>query len=381
MMANFLICFHTPANEGYAIAPLEKTFFDVIKSVTKDEIHLGYKNFVKGKPSWFNEQTSNFLELDYDGIDELKGKEIVDYLRSNSIKYVLGFDLPIGSGLCKTFRQGGVNRIISYYGCPMSSINKGIKLLLKRIQIYFTNDKPDHLIFESFGMQKKATHGRGIKSDNTSVVRLGIDINEYSNINAYKYVHNILDIPANFKVIFYAGHMERRKGVDVIIKAAAELINKRDHNDLHFYICGNRLGEEKAFDSFYKDTKAENFITFGGYRNDLPEIMSGCTLGVIASTGWDSFPRSSLEMAISGLPLLVSDLPGLNETIVDGTTGFLFSPGDHMDLAEKIENLSENSNLCEKFSKNAVKRVLEEFTLEKQKERLIQVIQNIIQQH
>jgi len=175
--------------------------------------------------------------------------------------------------------------------------------------------------------------------------------------------------------------MEKRKGVDIIIKAAAELINKRDQNDLHFYFCGNRPGEEKIFDSLYKKTKAENFITFGGYSNDLPKIMSGCTLGVIASTGWDSFPRSSLEMAISGLPLLVSNLPGLNETIIDGTTGFLFIPGDHMDLADKIEKISENSYLSEKFSKNAAKRVLEEFTLEKQKERLVEVIQKIIRQH
>jgi glycosyltransferase involved in cell wall biosynthesis len=377
-MANFLICFHTPANEGYAIEPLEITFFDVIRSITHNEIHLSYNNYIKGKPNWLNEHSNNFFELDYNNINHNKQKELIDYLHNNNIHYVLALDLSIGSNICETFRKGGVKKIISYYGCPMSSINHGIKLLFKKIQVSLTRDKPDHLIFESYGMQKTATHGRGVNPDNTSIVRLGIDVKEFSNHNNQNYVHNILGITPHSKVIFYAGHMEKRKGVNVIIKAAAELINKRDHNDLHFLICGNRPGEEKVFDSFYKDTNAEKYITFGGYRNDLPKIMSDCTLGIIASTGWDSFPRTSLEMAFSGLPLLISNLPGLNETIIDGTTGFLFKPGDHMDLADKIEKLTIDNTLREQFSNNAVKRIHDEFTLDKQKKKLRKIIEKII---
>lgn len=377
-MANFLICFHTPANEGYAIEPLEKTFFDVINNVTEGEIHLAYSSYAKGRPKWVNNQTHHFLELDYKSISRTKRNEIIEYLRKHNINYVFALDLPIGGDLCRIFRKGGVKKIISYYGCPMSSINHGIKLVLKKLQVACTTDKPDHLIFESFGMQKTATHGRGVRFTNTSVVHLGIDIQEHSIVNSRNYVHETLGIPPDTKVIFYAGHMEERKGVHVIINAAVELINNRGKEDLHFLICGNRPGEEKGFDSLYKNTKAEKFISFGGYRNDLPEIMSDCTLGVIASTGWDSFPRTSLEMAFSGLPLLVSNLPGLNETIKDGSTGYLFKPGDHIDLANKIEELSSNNDLSREFSLNAIDRVRKEFTLEAQKNGLKNVVENLV---
>jgi len=144
-------------------------------------------------------------------------------------------------------------------------------------------------------------------------------------------------------------------------------------------------GEERPFDSIYKGTNPENHITFGGYREDIPNIMVYCFLGVIASTGWDSFPRSSLEMAAAELPILVSELPGLNETIDPGITGLRFQPKNHIDLANKIEYPSNNLAEREQLAKNAVIRVRENFSLEIQHEALLTEIKKIagrkIKQH
>ncbi|MCK5394568.1 MAG: glycosyltransferase family 4 protein, partial [Gammaproteobacteria bacterium] len=280
--------------------------------------------------------------------------------------------------VCKALKKGGVKKIISYWGAPMSSLNSGIKLFLKRLQVSFTRFKPDHFIFESYGMQKTATHGRGIAIGNASVVRLGIDASKFSENKSKSYVYSQLTIPEQRKIVFYAGHMEKRKGVDVIVKAAALLINDRAREDVHFLICGNRNNEEKVFDEYYKGTAAEDYITFGGYRDDIPDLMPGCYVAVIASTGWDSFPRSSLEMAAAGLPLLVSDLAGLNETVVQDETGLLFKTADAADLADNIASLLDAPERRESLSNKAVKRVNEEFTLDIQKQKLIQVIKQVM---
>jgi len=227
-------------------------------------------------------------------------------------------------------------------------------------------------------MQKTATHGRGVNANTTTVVRLGIDADKFSSHSEQSTAYKEFGIPKDRKIIFYAGHMEKRKGVDVIVKAAATLVNKRSRDDLHFLICGNRNKEETTFDHLYINTPAEDFITFGGYRNDIPELMSGCYAGVIASTGWDSFPRSSLEMAASGLPLLVSDLSGLNETIENTQTGLLFTPGDYLDLADKIEFLAENTETRNTYSRKGKDRVNNFFTLEIQKNNLIRTIRDAI---
>lgn len=379
-MSDFLICFHVQANAGYAIEPLEIAFFDVAASIIGDEghIHFGYKNFDNGTPRWLNGRTASLVELSYYDMNRTQLDRLSNYIQMNRIKHVLAFDLPVGARIIRAFRDGGVKNILSYYGAPMSSINHGIKLLIKRIQVMYTQDKPDYFIFESHGMQMTATHGRGINPKVTSVVRLGIDVENFSSNMDKTTVYKEFNIPAHRKIIFYAGHMEKRKGVDVIVKAAATLVNQRNRDDLHFLFCGNRPKEESVFQHLYKATPAEDHITFGGYRNDIPELMAGCYAAVIASTGWDSFPRSSLEMAAAGLPLIVSDIAGLNETIEDKQTGLLFTSGNHVDLADKLEFLADNTETRNAYSEKGKTRVKNNFTLEIQKNNLIRTISHAL---
>ena len=140
----------------------------------------------------------------------------------------------------------------------------------------------------------------------------------------------------------------------------------------------NLEGEKEKFDRYYKGTRAEDFITFAGYRDDIPRLMPGCYAGIIASTGWDSFPRSSLEMSAAGLPLIVSDMIGLNETVEDGRTGFLFSTGDFVQLADKVEHLLANPEERDMLSRNAVERVANNFTLADQRKNLLAVLSSAI---
>ena len=382
-MPDFLITFHVPANAGYAVEPLEKTIFGVLSEFlatrhTSSRIHLGYSNFSAGKPRWLSDDEVPLLELDYRKMSAEQSEALEHYLKRNSVKYVLAFDLSVGTPICQTFRRAGVEAIISYWGAPLSAINTGIKLLAKRIEMLFIRTKPSHFIFESYGMQRTATHGRGVSKCDTSVVKPGIDIERFTKQSDKSYIYRQLSIPPERKVLFFAGHMEQRKGVHVIIKAAAELINVRRHKDLHFVLCGDQPGEKDVFDGLYKGTIAERYITFGGYRNDIPQLLPGCYAGIIASTEWDSFTFSSMEMAAARIPLLISNLIGLNEAIVDQKTGLLFTPGDHIELADKIEYLVAHPYIRDEFGQNAFGRVKQEFTVEKQKAALLKVIESEI---
>jgi glycosyltransferase involved in cell wall biosynthesis len=156
--------------------------------------------------------------------------------------------------------------------------------------------------------------------------------------------------------------MEERKGVHIIIEAANELIRTRGRKDVHFLFLGNENSQEKRFGKRYLGTETEKFITFGGYRGDINQIHPSCYLGVIASTGWDSLTMSAVEIACSGLPLIVSNLQGLGETVEDGKTGYLFPAGDHIALADKIERLLDNPGLQNELGSNARRRVIVMFS-------------------
>jgi glycosyltransferase involved in cell wall biosynthesis len=60
-----------------------------------------------------------------------------------------------------------------------------------------------------------------------------------------------------------------------------------------------------------------------------------------------------MEALASGLPCLVSDIPGNKEWIEDGVNGWLFRDGDADDLAEKILQAIKSRRLFKKIGESA----------------------------
>jgi len=76
----------------------------------------------------------------------------------------------------------------------------------------------------------------------------------------------------------------------------------------------------------YAGLGINGWIRFCGYRDRLVQLYTSCFCGVIPSTGWDPFLRTSVEMAAAGLPVVASRLQGLPEAVLDKETGLLFEP-------------------------------------------------------
>jgi len=379
---NILVSFHTPVNAGYAMAKLERTFYDVMVEIcgSAENVFFSFTKYNGEHPISLPIEFSNVFELNPLKLNEQKYfGEILNLIKVKNINLALCFDLQVSGLLIDVLRKGNVEKVISYWGSTISSLNSGIKLLFKKIEVLLKQGKPDLFIFESESMRRYATHGRGISINRTKVIPTGVDTEELKpNVNYKNYVHEIFTIPDERKVAIYSGHMEERKGVHVIIDAFKYLIENILDNDWHLVVCGNRPGEEQVFLGMMKDHKALKHVTFAGYRDDLPKILPSCDLGVIASTGWDSFPMSALEMASCGLPVLASALQGLVETIEDKKTGLLFPPGDYKELARLLNELgkSDNGKLVE-MSIAARKRILDNLSLNIQKNRLIKTINNL----
>ena len=172
--------------------------------------------------------------------------------------------------------------------------------------------------------------------------------------------------------------MEERKGVATLVHAARDLYDRFDRRDFHFLLLGTRDSEEQQYLDMLEGTDAREHVTFGGYRNDVEQILPGCYIGAIASTGWDSFTMSSLEIASCGVPLLVSRLQGLVETIAEGETGYAFTPGDYAELADHIAGLLDNPARRDRMGVNARQRILSGYTKQEQIDNLVDVVKRVV---
>jgi glycosyltransferase involved in cell wall biosynthesis len=300
-------------------------------------------------------------------------KQLACYAKQNKIDLVVTFDVQPVSPLFQPLHQAGVRTIVSYWGAPISSRMPFWKLALKRLQVAVSRSKLDGLIFESQAMADLAIYGRGVPRRMIDVVPLGVDTELFKPARS-DYVYRVLGVPRGRKVVIYSGHMEARKGVRTLIEAAIELLARRRRVDVCFLLCGNTADQSQEYERMYVGMNLDNLIRFGGYRSDLREIYPSCFCGVIPSTGWDSFPRTSVEMAASGLPVVASRLQGLPEAVLDRETGLLFEPGNARALADCLERLLDQPEYATQLGRAGRKRCECELNLQVQKERFRAVL-------
>lgn len=378
-MSGMMVLFHCESNPGYAASSHEHTFLDVATHFTGDisRVHYAYANLDRGMTPSLPEALTNVIQLRTRWTEPDRLRWIEEYVRENGITRLLGFDQPVSMPVFQALRAGGIKTFVSYWGAPMSSLNSGLKLWLKRLEVSARRYGPDHYVFQSEGMRDTAVKGRGIPRAKTSIVKTGIDTSKYAPDEAKRYyAHDSFNIPKDRDIIVFSGHMERRKGVHVILQAAHTIVRDLGCTNAHFLILGNRPGEKENFTDYLQDELVNDHITFGGYRNDLPCLLKSCALGMIASTEWDSFPMSSLEMAATGLPLLVSDLPGLNEAVTP-ETGRTFPVSDHLAAAEELKLLLENPQLRTTMGHHARQRVVEHYSRASQASALVKVFESL----
>lgn len=345
-----------------------------LSSAPTDPVHFAYPSteaVATSTPAW------PYLGFDQRRYSREDQTRLIEYIRRHQIDFVFLFDSQATRPLYRVLRSAGVRRIVAYWGAQISSENRGLRLLAKKVQFRLSPSKIDGLIFESKAMARLATHGRGVPANRTRVVPLGVDTERFSP-SVSDYAHEAFSIPRDQALVVYSGHMEARKGVATLVQAAIRLLRDRGRRDVTFLLFGNKNGDEEPHRLLFQGLDVEEHIRFGGYRTDLPSILPSCDIGVVPSSGWDSFPRSAIEMGACGLPLIVSDLGGLPETIVPGHTGLLFMPGNCEQLAHQLEVLLNDREYARRLGASGRLRCSEQFSLAAQGRNLQEAVKHFI---
>ena len=361
---------------SFAIVRLIGVFYEMAIRLAGDptNVHFAFTSVGDGRSSALPPSFDRVVEFDPAAPTVAAVERLAAYIRNARISTVFALDLPVDAPYLPALRQAGVRRLISYAGAPMSSINRGPKLVVKRLEVaFFRPSKPDVFIFESEAMRDSGVLGRGLSRSSTTVIHTGVDEQVFRPAaGPTSLVYSRFGIPADRRIVVYMGHLDRRKGVHVLMQAAGHVAQAMRRTDIHFLFLGDRKGEAERFSVQVADARDQ--VTFGGYQSDVPAILAGCYLGCIPSSGWDSFPMSSLEMQACGLPVVVSDLQGVPETMADGTTGTVVPAGDSNRLAAAIVDLVDDPARRNTMGVAARRRIESGLTRTHQIENLVRVV-------
>ncbi len=151
------------------------------------------------------------------------------------------------------------------------------------------------------------------------------------------------------------------KGIEVLLEAS-HLLAK--HDKLHFLLIGKNFDKE-PYTRLISASPMKERIHIAGYRNDVPELVAASNLIVLPSLADEGLPKTVLEGMALSIPSVVTTAGGCKELVVDNQTGFVVTPGNAREFAEKISTLVMDRNKAESMGLAASKKVRKEFTLEK----------------
>ncbi len=105
-------------------------------------------------------------------------------------------------------------------------------------------------------------------------------------------------------------------------------------------------------------------LRFLGQRFDVDRLLEAADFGVLPSRANEGFSNAILESMRAGLPMIVTDVGGNAEAVVDGETGIVVPPADPAGLAAALLRVAQDPALRRKLGEAGRERVATQFTLD-----------------
>jgi glycosyltransferase involved in cell wall biosynthesis len=225
-------------------------------------------------------------------------------------------------------------------------ILKWYKFALSGTEVIFQNEE-DLEYLESKKILSRA---------NPHVIRSsGVDVNRFIP-EYYKNESPIIGLPAR---------MVRAKGVGTFI-SAADILKREYSINARFVLAGDV--DPTRSDSFteqeLKEWEEKDVIEWWGYQDDMPSFYKQANIICLPSYGKEGVPRTLIEAASAGKPIVTTDNTGCRDAVIDGKTGFIVPIKDSESLAEKLKHLIENSELRKQMGQRGREFAEETFAMD-----------------
>lgn len=181
-----------------------------------------------------------------------------------------------------------------------------------------------------------------------------------------------LGLAPEWLVITHVGRFVTQKNHEGLVRIAEKVIAQDSR--AHFVLVGDG-SLRGGIEDMAKGRNLASSFSFLGIRSDVERILGVSDIFFLPSL-WEGIPVVVLEAMASALPVVGSDLPEMREVVTDGETGVLWPVHDEVGLAQQILYLMANPNTRRLLGEAGLRRVEEEFTLQKGAERLYHVYES-----
>ena len=180
------------------------------------------------------------------------------------------------------------------------------------------------------------------------IIPNGIDLTHFSN--SVSPIEEFCDGKLN---ILFVGRLEKRKGVDYLLKAYLSL--KKDFPNCRLIIVGPGTRFRRKYEKFVRRNDMTDVVFRGMVTYDeLPRYYKTADIFCSPATGRESFGIVLLEAMALGKPVVASNIEGYAGVITSGKEGLLVSPQNEVALSRSLMALLTDAPLRQRMGERGL---------------------------
>lgn len=253
-------------------------------------------------------------------------------------------------GMCRINAIAGLGHVFSGRGLKVRLLRPAVKFLM---HLAFRGDSV-RLIVQNHDDQRVIAASGIVSKENIRLIRgSGVDTDRF--------------IPepgggVNGTVrVLLAARLLWDKGIGEYVVVARQL--KAEGLDIEFMLAGDVDPGNPASVSptDVQSWRSEDVVRPLGHVEDMAELLSRIDVMTLPSCYGEGVPRSLIEAAACGLPIVTTDSPGCREIVDDGVNGYLVPVREPEALASAIRRLYADKDLRLAMGKAGREKALREF--------------------
>ncbi|WP_455493555.1 glycosyltransferase [Eubacterium sp.] len=167
----------------------------------------------------------------------------------------------------------------------------------------------------------------------------GVNLTKFDISNKEEYRKDIreqLDIPEDAFVYGFVGRITRDKGVSELLEAYKKL-----NDDSYLIMVGPSEVDETINQELYTWASKNEKIKFIGYTTVVEQYLSAMDCYILPSYR-EGFGMGVVEAEAMGVPVIVTDIPGPTDAMIDNETGIVVQKADVESLYNAMISIRED---------------------------------------
>ena len=313
-----------------------------------------------------DESQYGFLQILMQAKKYLGGKNI-DILHTHRYKEnVIGALLKKGGSVRYIVQTvHGINEPLKWF--------KALKAkLYSSVNLYYTRKYFDKILAVSDDIRN--TLGKKVDSDKLDTIHNAINPANIRITDTTEKIKHDLGINSIEHIIGSAGRMVPVKGYSVFLDMA-KIILAKIPGTMFLLVGDGPLMEELKIKA--RRMGIGDQVLFLGFRNDIIDIINCLDIFVISSYH-EGIPMALLEAMALKKAVVATAVGGINEIIENDISGLLVAPGGARSLADSCIKVLNDIGVKERLGAEAVKRINNEFVYDIQRDRIIDVYNELM---